>query len=627
MRGRGERAGDLAGTGDLGLGRGHADPVPLEDLLVARVVEGVGVLLGGGTEPPGLVEARLEVGGLAGRPPPGGGVALAGREVGEVAQPADRVDGVVELLLAHAAALDVAEPLGPAVLVGVELAEDVAHVADREGVEVVAEPVVAGPAPHEGDQARELRGLVGVARVAVRAEVDLAVRGDLVDDLAACAVRGEAHVAQRPQVVLDRGELAAGHGREAGVLTVGREQPGVVRPAGADPAGLGHGADGGGVRRAGVGDPDLQVPGLLHRVGEVLLAPGHALLEQPVAGQDHPRVPLYGGPLGALGAEQGGRVAQGGALRAAGRGDAVVGAGDGEPDRAAAGGDAEPVGQPTAGPLAVGRVVAAVGLGRRTGAGGRADHGALRAAVGAGHVGGGRGQRRADQGGVVVRLGVRHRRPALLAEQQAPAVDRGGVGQVVGRLAGLGLAPGVDLHQLGVRVDRERHGPRRGRRQPQPDHAGPEAVRGEVGAGDPDAVVGAEVHPGVAPAAGVLLRRQPRVAELEPQPVEELDRRRPEPAHLPAGVEAGRRVAAVLRAHLVEPVADHEAAPVGEPGGRGQLGGPERGRLRVVAGPFRRGAARRVDDRQREDQGGGQDGGSERRTTHVFFFPSGGCHM
>ena len=131
-------------------------------------------------------------------------VALAGGHVGEVAQPADRVDGVVELLLAHALALDVAEPLGPAVLVGVELAEDVLHVAHAEAVHLVAEPVVAGPAPHQGHGARELRGLVGVAGVAVGAEVDLTVRRHLVHDLAAGAVGDLAHVAERAQVVLDR---------------------------------------------------------------------------------------------------------------------------------------------------------------------------------------------------------------------------------------------------------------------------------------------------------------------------------------------------------------------------------------------------------------------------------------
>ena len=51
----------------------------------------------------------------------GGPVALRAGHVGEVVEPADVVDVVVELLLAHARALDVAEALEPAVVVLVEV--------------------------------------------------------------------------------------------------------------------------------------------------------------------------------------------------------------------------------------------------------------------------------------------------------------------------------------------------------------------------------------------------------------------------------------------------------------------------------------------------------------------------
>src|SRR4029079_1934151 len=104
-------------------------------------------------------------------------------------------------------------------------------------VEVVTERVVAGPPPHQGDGARELRGLVGVARGVVGAVVDRAVGRDLVDHLAAVVVGRHAAVTQGAEVRLDVAELAHRHGGEGGVLPVGAEQPGVVGPAGTQPAG------------------------------------------------------------------------------------------------------------------------------------------------------------------------------------------------------------------------------------------------------------------------------------------------------------------------------------------------------------------------------------------------------
>jgi hypothetical protein len=96
------------------------------------------------------------------RPLGGAAVALGARHVGQVVQAADEVDGVVELLRPHAAALDVPGPLRPAVAVLVEALDRVAERADGEVVELVTEAVVAGPAPHQRDGARELHELVGV---------------------------------------------------------------------------------------------------------------------------------------------------------------------------------------------------------------------------------------------------------------------------------------------------------------------------------------------------------------------------------------------------------------------------------------------------------------------------------
>ena len=70
------------------------------------------------------------------------------------------------------------------------------------------EPLVTGPAPDQGHRGRVLRRLVGVARVRVGAEEDRPVRGHLVHDLAAVGVDHLRHVAQRPQVVLDRRRTA-----------------------------------------------------------------------------------------------------------------------------------------------------------------------------------------------------------------------------------------------------------------------------------------------------------------------------------------------------------------------------------------------------------------------------------
>ena len=191
----------------LGLHRRQPGPVPLEHLHVAGVGQRVGVRVGVAAVPPGLLEPPLAPRRLRGGPVGRRPVAAARGQVGQVAQAADGVDRHVELLRAHAGPLHVAQPFGPAVAVGVER-RHVAHVAHREVVHLVAEAVVAGPPPDQRHRAGELRGLVGVAGVGVRAEVDLPVRGDLVHHLAGPFVDDLADVAQRPQVVLDGLELS-----------------------------------------------------------------------------------------------------------------------------------------------------------------------------------------------------------------------------------------------------------------------------------------------------------------------------------------------------------------------------------------------------------------------------------
>ena len=223
-------------------------------------------------------------------------VVLRARHVGEVEQRADVVDAVVELLRPHARPLDVARALGPAVLVDVEAVVDRVQVALREVVHVVAEAVVAGPAPDQRDDARELDRLVGVevvrlgARVGVCGlrvvpEVDGAVGDRLVHDDAGAVVEHVGDVAQRAQVVLRGLELAERHRGERGVLAVGREDPRVVREARAEPARALHGAQRCRELLALVRPADLQVRGAQGEVGEVLLAPVDRVLEPAVARQ------------------------------------------------------------------------------------------------------------------------------------------------------------------------------------------------------------------------------------------------------------------------------------------------------------------------------------------------------
>ena len=242
--------------GELGLHRRHADPVLVLLLVVVaadrRVVDRVRVLrpVWRAREPPGVLEPLVQPAGEVGRPLARAAVALGARQVGQVVEAADQVDGVVELLDAHAAPLHVAGALGPAVVVLVEPVDHGAHSAHREVVQLVTEPVVAGPAPDQGHGARELHRLVGVevvragGRVArVVAEPVRALRDHLVGHDARPVVEDLGHLAQVEHVVLDLLELAHRDARERGVLGVGGEHPRIVGVAGADPPGALHGPE------------------------------------------------------------------------------------------------------------------------------------------------------------------------------------------------------------------------------------------------------------------------------------------------------------------------------------------------------------------------------------------------
>jgi len=116
---------------------------------------------------------------------------------------------------------------------------------------------------------------------------------------------------------------------------------------------------------------------------------------------------------------------------------------------------------------------------------------------------------------------------------------------------------------MGVDVELERRGARRGKCKPELDGVPP--VGGEVGAGDLHASGRWQRHLRVAEARGEVCRRpDPLAVDAEPDAVEQLDRRGPDATHLAAGVKAHGRVAAVFAAEIVGAVASGDVAPIGE---------------------------------------------------------------
>ena len=381
---------DLVATRQLGLHRDLADPVLLEGLGVARLQQRVGVLLGGAV-PPCALELALKPVGQAGRPRARGAVVLGVGHVGEVEQGPHVVDPVVQLLRAHARALDVARALGPAVAIDVQALIDGLQVALGEVVHVVHEGLVARPAPDEGHRAGELDRLVGVEVVGlaavgvgglrVVAEVDRPVRDGLVNDDARAVVEDVRDVAQRPKVVLGGLELAERQSGERRVLAIGGEDPRVVGEPRSEPPGVGHRSERGRELLALVGPADLQAGGALREVGQVLLAPLDGVLEQRIAGKRDVRPARQLLARGDLVRELAGGIGQRRGQLALGGAEALVRSRCRHPQRLArVRGDGDRVVQLAPGSPAEGTVVA--GAGKRLVAV-MADVGALRAAEGA----------------------------------------------------------------------------------------------------------------------------------------------------------------------------------------------------------------------------------------------------
>ena len=323
---------------------------------------------------------------------------------------------------------------------------------------------------------------------------------------------------------------------------------------------------------------DLEVLRVLGRVGEVLLGPVDSARELPVAGQRHvappgePLAPRDLAPERAVGiGERRGQLAAGGR-------QALVGSRDRHPQRP---------GPPGRHPQLVAKLAAlpaperaVVALARRLLRG--ADVVALVAAVGrAGHA----RRRRAVRGHErrpVVRLRVRVRQLALLAEHERPAVEGGGVGEVVARVRLRAVeAPWIRAEQLRVGVDLHPDRTRRGAGIPdvQPEQRRAPAVGREVGAAQRQAGGARQAHLAVAPAAPEPGRgADPLVVHAEPDAVDELQRRRPHAAHLAGDVPAVGVEAPVLEADGVRPLRRDEVAPVLEAVGDRELRRRHRGR-------------------------------------------------
>ena len=276
-RGRGARAGlGRPAAGQLGLHRRHADPVPLEELVVARILERVRVRPARRrtTRPP---RTALEVARLAVAQPRWPGRPCGGH-VGEVEQAADRVDGVVELLLAHPRRARRCRGPRASRRRRRRALDDVAHVAHARTRTSRRGTRRRRSSARSARRARELRRLVGVARVGVARRSTPAVGVTSWTTLPLSPLITWLTSRSAAQVILDRAELAGGDRGERRVLAVGGEHPRVVGPAGAEPARLGDGADRRRVPLAGVGDPDRRSRDSWTDVGEVLLAPVDALL-------------------------------------------------------------------------------------------------------------------------------------------------------------------------------------------------------------------------------------------------------------------------------------------------------------------------------------------------------------
>ena len=155
---------------------------------------------------------------------------------------------------------------------------------------------------------------------------------------------------------------------------------------------------------------------------------------------------------------------------------------------------------------------------------------------------------------------------AVVGELQCRARVRALIGEVVGGVGGHAAeAPRVRAHELGVRVDLDRDGlvGRCRVGQLQPEEGAPVGVGREVRALHLQAAGVGQVVAGVAPAARELRGGpDPLVVDAEPDAVDELQRGRPDAAHLAGAVPAVGVEPAVLEALDVGALAGRDLAAI-----------------------------------------------------------------
>jgi hypothetical protein len=217
----------------------------------------------------------------------------------------------------------------------------------------------------------------------------------------------------------------------------------------------------------------------------------------------------------------------------------------------------------------------------------------------------------------------------VVGEHEALAVEAALVGDVVtgvGRDAG--EPPRVLPHQLGVGVDGQLRGPRPpgvGDRETEQHTAAP--IGRQVRALESQARGVGQIVARVAPPARELRRRSdPLAVEPEPHPVDELQRRRPHPAHLAGDVPAVGVEPPVFEPDRVGPRPGRGLATILQSAARGQLRRPgHRARGGRGRSSRRRGGLQRLGRGGRRGSCGpcdGDDRGQEQEPPHGATSPS-----
>src|SRR5262249_26739813 len=107
---------------------------------------------------------------------------------------------------------------------------------DNKLVIVIANLVIASPAPERCDGGGKLCRFVSVAGLILGTIINRAVRRDFMQHSTGRTVNHTRNFAEKPEVFLRGLKLADGHEREHGVSSVSAEIPRIIRVAGSEAA-------------------------------------------------------------------------------------------------------------------------------------------------------------------------------------------------------------------------------------------------------------------------------------------------------------------------------------------------------------------------------------------------------